>query len=248
MVPGILDRDRRGHSVLELLQSTLRARAPMWAVRIWHMSSNDYVPQDRRRIYIVGWNKMFSAHGPLPPPEPPLRRCLADFLRQSRPWVEESHLSTFAWDRLGYYKTICKHCVPAGTLASIELDRDWTRQWGGSGPVSFVRQDCVMTLRTRNKPIWIFGHSLDGQVSRELDPLERVVLQGFPPQVAFGLKECDVLKRTGNAMTVPVVQVVLAQCLGAMAQELTRRQGGPSLALAQHQQASPQHDKDRHWP
>ena len=105
-----------------------------------------------------------------------------------------------------------------------------------------------MTLRTRNKPIWIFGHSLDGEVSRELDPLERVVLQGFPPQVAFGLKDCDVLRGTGNAMTVPVVKAVLAQCLGAMAQELTRRQGGPSLALAQHQQASPQHDKDRHWP
>ena len=105
-----------------------------------------------------------------------------------------------------------------------------------------------MTLRTHNKPIWICGHSLDGEVSRELDPLEQVVLQGFPPQVAFGLKECDVLRGTGNAMTVLVVQVVLAQCLGAMAQELTRRQGGPSLALAQHQQVSPQHDKDRHWP
>ena len=63
MVPGILDRDTRGLlSVLETLQSTLPTGAPMWEVRVWHMNSNNYVPQDRRRIYIVGCNKRFIAH------------------------------------------------------------------------------------------------------------------------------------------------------------------------------------------
>ena len=223
MVLGVTDRPRGGgESVATTFRRRLQTEAPMWAVvREWRMNSLDFVPQHRERVYFVGFNAA-SFHdncaGPLPPvvANPCSCRALAEYLRRDLPWVDEGQLSGHVAERLAVHKAYAHQYVPCGVLISIELDRDWTKTWGSGSPVCFHRVGHIMTLRTNNGPIWLYGRSAFGSFSRALDPLERVALQGFPPWVAMGMDPQDVLRGAGNAMTVPVVQAVLARCLSTL--------------------------------
>ena len=55
----------------------------------------------------------------------------------------------------------------------------------------------------------------DHGISRALHPVERLTLQGFPPETAQGLSQAEVVHAAGNACSVPVMGAVLLQVLSA---------------------------------
>ncbi len=95
-----------------------------------------------------------------------------------------------------------------GGWVAMELDRipDLTR--------TSIRTDGnVPALRTHNEPLWVVR--LEGGLhwSRSAHLVERLTLQGFPPEVAQGMSKKQLLRATGNAFSVPVVGAVLSQLL-----------------------------------
>ena len=99
-------------------------------------------------------------------------------------------------------------------IATISLDRDLDSAFGDG----WVRTDGrVATLRTCNELVWLLsGESQAPWISRCLHPLERAYLQGFPPSALAGLGKRDLLRTTGNAMSVPVVASVLSRLLNGL--------------------------------
>ena len=53
----------------------------------------------------------------------------------------------------------------------------------------------------------------DHGISRGLHLVERLTLQGFPPELAQGLSKAEVVHAAGNACSVPVMGAVLVQVL-----------------------------------
>ena len=92
-VPGISTRTAGATSYLDTWLSYLHTAAPMFAIRVWPMQSADYLPQNRRRLYVVGMHR--SAGVTPPPPTPPrsLRPTLGELLHKALP-CDESMLSS----------------------------------------------------------------------------------------------------------------------------------------------------------
>jgi hypothetical protein len=62
----------------------------------------------------------------------------------------------------------------------------------------------------------VWGATVSMDQSLSLHPLERAYLQGFPPAALAGLSKRDMLRSTGNAMSVPTVASVLARLLNGL--------------------------------
>jgi hypothetical protein len=99
-------------------------------------------------------------------------------------------------------------------IATISLDRDMGSAFGDG----WVRTDGLCgTLRTGNELLWLLSGTPQAPwMSRCLHPLERAYLQGLPPAALAGLSKHEMLRCTGNAMTVPVVAAVLARLLNGL--------------------------------
>ena len=230
MVPGMLHVPAgRSCSPWQEWITELSERAPSWEVRAWLLNSSWCLPQDRARIYTVAYNRRRTA-APLPPAPmgsdvvpPPLP--LAAALNLHLPPVREMPLTFQQQANLqGRKESAILHQVeathPVGDdlsfpgIATISLDRDLDSAFGDG----WVRIDgrCA-TLRTGNELLWLLsGDPQAPWISRCLHPLERAYLQGFPPGALAGLGKRDLLRTTGNAMSVPAVASVLSRLLNGL--------------------------------
>ena len=126
-------------------------------------------------------------------------------------------------------------------LSCISLDR---RPAASFGDAAWARSDgrCC-TLRTHNELIWLMSRQDQTPIiSRCLHPLERAFVQGFPPQSLWGLGKGDLLRVTGNAMSVPVIGAIVVRMIhglvrsGAMAAQINL--GEARLVALHNNQAS----------
>ena len=76
-----------------------------------------------------------------------------------------------------------------------------------------------MTLRCTNDLCWLIVMDASGTVhlSRPIHPMERFALQGFSARHAGWLTKLEMLRVTGNAMSVPVVGAVFVGALCCLA-------------------------------
>ena len=58
--------------------------------------------------------------------------------------------------------------------------------------------------------------------------IEHLTLQGFPPELARSMRQCDVVRGAGNACSVPVMGAVLGSLLQACPQ-LVHSHSDPSV-------------------
>lgn len=230
MVPGMLHLPAgRASSPWQEWVWELRRRCPSWDVRAWPLNSCWYLPQDRARVYTVGYNRLRAA-APLPPAPsgrdtgaPPLP--LATALNLRLPPVREQPLTFHQQANLRGHKESSRLQKLEATnplrdelsfpaIAVISLDRDLDSAFGDG----WVRADSrCATLRTCNELLWLLSGSPQAPwISRCLHPLERAYLQGFPPAALAGLGKRDLLRATGNAMSVPTVAAVLARLLNGL--------------------------------
>ena len=223
-VPGISDRRAGGASYLDTWLSYLRTAAPMFAIRVWPMQCADYLPQNRRRLYVVGMHR--SAGVTPPPPTPPrsLRPTLGELLHKALP-CDESMLSSQQRVNLRKAIPIAMHRSRAASpptgghqqhlgsfsppLFVIAYDRDPDKAW----KESLRCDDCTPTLRAEHSRHWLVKVDDAGIVvlSRALHPWERLTLQGFLPHLANFLSRDTLIRATGNSFSVPVVTAVLRQ-------------------------------------
>jgi len=229
MVPGMLHVPAgRAQSPWQEWIAHLSSQCPHWDIRAWHMNSSWFVPQERARIYTVAYNRLRTAaslppaptssdtsSGPLPLASalnlhlPPVREQPLTFQQQAN---LQGHKESSTLQRAG--ARLLDNDLSFPRIATIALDRDMGAAFGDG----WVRTDGLCaTLRTGNELMWLLsGEPQAPWMSRCLHPLERAYLQGLPPATLAGLSKHDMLRFTGNAMTVPVVAAVLARLLNGL--------------------------------
>ena len=116
----------------------------------------------------------------------------------------------------------------SGNLAA-EIDRSPDAKWNFP-----LRCDgCTPTLRANQVQfLWVVLPDLG--ISRALHPVERLTLQGFPPELARGLSKAEVVHAAGNACSVPVMGAVLVQVLLACQPALLPDSHWPLNAQTNH--------------
>jgi site-specific DNA-cytosine methylase len=239
-VPGIdhLTRDRSAvgrQSYYAEWLSELRAKLPWYKIHSWPMSTSDYLPQARNRLYTVGL--LSRAMIPMVMSPPPMsndfrqRAALGDLLHKGLCPVDESCLTSQQRANLSKFKSkivksfqlyyasfssarpTTSDCF-AYPVACCAVDRDPEKTFETG-----VRIDGNLpTLRTSNELLWLvrFDEELKLVVSRGLHPIERLGLQGFRPELAAVLSKTALLRVTGNSFSVPVVVAVFGQCVAAL--------------------------------
>ena len=187
----------------------------MWEVHVWKMDTADYLPQHRERIYAVGVNKHMACRSPQPPrrPAPEKRIMLSQLLHPGiEPNQEKDLPARLRWHlfsaKMRFRDRMRRRPETghgSGNLAA-EIDRSPDGSWNFP-----LRCDgCIPTLRANHEQLlWVVisGHG----ISRALHPVERLTLQGFPPELALGLSRAEVVHLAGNACSVPVMGAVLVQ-------------------------------------
>jgi hypothetical protein len=230
-VGGILKRYDKKPAYIERVIQRLQAEAPWFVVRVFLSNSSQHmVPQDRKRVLIVGYHRALAPEIPqraLPPP-PLSSPSLFSFLEKDLPQTTEPEWTPKQWN------VIMHKYVPAlqetdffsnprhvGWCACFDAGRDPTKKFG-----SFLRTDDLMfTLTTGNRYLVVIsggeGFDLNAsemkpRVFRRLLRSERVRLQGLDAGVTGTMTDYQSLHASGNAYTASCVARHLLPIIAAM--------------------------------
>ncbi|PIR41468.1 MAG: hypothetical protein COV31_01170 [Candidatus Yanofskybacteria bacterium CG10_big_fil_rev_8_21_14_0_10_46_23] len=166
------------------------------------LNSMEYgnVPQNRERIYIVGFkNKKHADCFEFPDPVP-LTTSMSDILEKN---VGSKY----------YYNN--KPLFPK--LAEFVKDKGRVYQWRRQ----YVRENKKGVCPTLTANMGTGGHNVpiikDEKGIRKLTPLECARVQGFPSNYKLpAIADSALYKQIGNSVTVPVVKAVARQIIKAM--------------------------------
>ena len=210
---------------------------PGWAMDKTVMNTSDYgLPQRRKRLYIAGRR---MARYPSGPPRPcPLFRQPAnarDILDMSANDTPPGRFTPTQLANINDHKRVHRAVMITdtyrGKFAFVDHSRSPTdrTRWGSGG--RRVHVDVCETLTASGPAIYVFslgegmGHGCLFStraltVDRELFGHERGALQGFPPEACRFFGPHLIGKRAfGNAMSVPVVGMVIARELSALLEQ-----------------------------
>lgn len=166
------------------------------------LDAQDYVPQHRERIVLIGFNRDFydgRATFDFELPKPKIKPCLADILDVDVP--EKYTLTDNLWAYLQAYAA--KHKAAGNGFG-----------YGMADPAGHSR-----TLSAR---YYKDGSEIlipqDGKNPRRLTPRECARLQGFPEDFEIPVSDTQAYRQFGNSVAVPL----MAEVAKALGTELTR--------------------------
>ncbi len=192
-----------------------------WDLRVMHLNSADFgLPQQRRRVYLVGRRGQWFPKMPVRPclfgPPPSLWQCLERPVRRSGRLAFTRIQAQNLADWKQCFSAAMQDSERRGQCAIVDLSRtpSGRTEWGGLRP----REDLCQCLTASGPILHVFalGEGQLGQLSidRLLVVSERARLQGFPSRLASVDFSEPVGRRVwGNAMSVPVIGSVLATLL-----------------------------------
>lgn len=166
------------------------------------LNSMEYgdIPQNRERIYIVGFkNKNYADNFSFPEPKK-LTKKITDLL-------EENISEKYYYNGKPLYEKLKKFIKEEGKVYQ------WRRQ--------YVRENKSGVCPTLTANMGMGGHNVpiikDSKGIRKLTPLECARIQGFPesyklPQIA----DSSLYKQLGNSVSVPVVEAMAKKIMLAM--------------------------------
>lgn len=169
---------------------------------ITQVDAQDYVPQHRERIVLIGFNRDFyegRAEFDFNLPKPAIKPCLADILDVDVP--DKYTLTDNLWAYLQAYAA--KHKAAGNGFG-----------YGMANPAGHSR-----TLSAR---YYKDGSEIlipqDGKNPRRLTPRECARLQGFPEDFEIPVSDTQAYRQFGNSVAVPL----MAEVAKALVTELTR--------------------------
>jgi len=167
------------------------------------LNTMDYgnVPQNRERLYIVGFLNKDSLEAFSFPNKEPLTISFRDILE------EEVHSRYYYNDKSLYEK-----------LKDNVLREDTVYQWRRV----YVRENKSNVCPTLTANMGTGGHNVpiikDSKGIRKLTPIECLRLQGFPPwyKLPENMADSRKYKQIGNSVSVPVVEKIAQSMLKAL--------------------------------
>lgn len=189
-----------GGRTFRIIEETLRDLG--YHIKTKVMNSMDYgnVPQNRERIYIVGFkDKSFTDRFEFPQPVK-LTVKVTDLLERNVP-------EKYYYNGKPLFEKLKKFVKNEGTVYQ------WRRQ--------YVRENKSGVCPTLTANMGMGGHNVpiikDKKGIRKLTPRECALIQGFPrdyklPQIA----DSALYKQFGNSVTVPVIESIAKQIVEAV--------------------------------
>lgn len=180
-VPGLLNHDK-GKTFAEILYTLDELGYDAeWQI----IDSEDYVPQSRKRLFIIGHNRDTSYRQIFP---------LGQLRELSSKQEKSASVRTFTFgDKTCGIHSQMTMIMLSNTKANIKQRKQ--------------ARDKTWTLDTSNSYFAI----LQDNKFRKLTPLECERLQGFPDNWTRGISDTQRYKCIGNAVTVPVVEYIIRQ-------------------------------------
>ena len=193
------DKGRTLKAILKVLTEDLR-----YTIYVDILRAADFgVPQNRERIFIVGFNNDFSGEiVPFSFPAPPRHRTrLGDILEnREEEYFEKYTISDKLYD---------------GHLRRKEMHK----QKGNGFGYSLFNDDSQYT-NTISARYYKDGSEIlieqSGKNPRKLTPRECARLQGFPEKFSIPVSDSQAYRQFGNSVAVPVVEAVAENMLLAM--------------------------------
>jgi len=159
------------------------------------------IPQNRERIYIVGFRKrLYTDHFKFPSPKP-LTKTFKEMLQKE---VDKKYY----YEGKPLYEKLLKYDI------SEETVYQWRR--------IYVRENKKGVCPTLTANMGTGGHNVpiikDKKGIRKLTPLECARLQGFPLDFKLpnNLPDSALYKQFGNSVTVPVVETIAKQIINTI--------------------------------
>lgn len=183
-----------------VIEETLKGLG--YHIRTQILNSMEYgnIPQNRERIYIVGFkNKEFAEKFNFPKPVE-LTKKITDILENE---VDEKYY----YNGKPLFEKLKDHVKEKGKVYQ------WRRQ--------YVRENKKGVCPTLTANMGMGGHNVpiikDERGIRKLTPIECARIQGFPSDFRLPkLADSALYKQIGNSVSVPVVEAVAKQMMRAM--------------------------------
>lgn len=178
--------------------------------RVWHevIDARLVVPQQRQRLYIVGFRKELFADFEWPRIKDRRQKVGAILQQNADP---KYTLTDHLWNYLQEYAR--RHRAAGNGFGFSLLD-----------PAGVTRTLSARYYKDGSEILVPQGHANP----RRLTPRECARLMGFPEQFKIPVSDTQAYKQFGNSVAVPVVERIAE----ALAQCLTRHISNPQLALA----------------
>ncbi len=184
----------------QIIEETLKNLGYHLKIKVLNSMEYGNIPQNRERIYIVGFkNKNYSENFNFPEPMK-LTLKITDLLEKN---VPEKY----------YYNGKPLFEKLKGAVKEEEKVYQWRRQ--------YVRENKSGVCPTLTANMGMGGHNVpiikDKKGIRKLTPLECARIQGFPadyklPQIA----DSALYKQFGNSVSIPVIEAVAKKMMEAM--------------------------------
>jgi DNA (cytosine-5)-methyltransferase 1 len=162
------------------------------------------IPQNRERVFIVGFKEEKQLEAFDFPKKQPLTRTIMDI---TKPHVKKPDKYYYK-PGTNYYEMIEKDVVRKDTVYQIRR--------------IYVRENQSNVCPTLTANMGTGGHNVpiirDDFGYRKLTPHETLELQGFPEdfKIPDGMADSHIYKQAGNAVTVPVVSEIAKKIIKAL--------------------------------
>ncbi|MDP2741085.1 MAG: DNA cytosine methyltransferase [bacterium] len=188
-----------GGKTFKIIEETLKKLGYHMNIRV--LNSMDYgdIPQNRERIYMVGFkNKNYADNFSFPEPKKLLKK-VTDLLEKNVP-------EKYYYNGKPLYEKLKKSIKEEGKVYQ------WRRQ--------YVRENKSGVCPTLTANMGMGGHNVpiirDEKGIRKLTPLECARIQGFPENYKLPkISDSALYKQFGNSVSVPVVEAVARQIMKA---------------------------------
>lgn len=178
------------------------------------VNAADYgVPQDRKRVFYIGFRKDLNADFRFPEPTTPYKHQKIT-LKEAIGDLTDSAIPALAKNKTNGILPICNHEYFTGAYSTIYMSRNRVRGWDEQGfTVQASGRQCQlhpqapkMLFIEKNKRIFVPGKE---HLYRRLTVRECARLQGFPDDFEFIYTDVDYgYKMIGNAVPVELAYII----------------------------------------
>jgi DNA (cytosine-5)-methyltransferase 1 len=189
-----------GGKTFKIIEDALKDLGYHVKVKVLNTMEYGNVPQNRERIYIVGFkNKLYSDRFEFPSPVK-LTTKITDLLEKNVP-------EKYYYNGKPLFEKLKNSVKEEGKVYQ------WRRQ--------YVRENKSGVCPTLTANMGMGGHNVpiikDKKGIRKLTPLECFRIQGFPKDYVLPkISDSSLYKQAGNSVSVPVVEAVAKQMMKAM--------------------------------
>lgn len=187
-----------------VIEEMLRAEGYYFTSQVLNTMHYGNIPQNRERIFIVGFKEEKALQNFRFPEPRPLTRTIDDILERDKKQDDK------------YYYTQESQYYPM--LAEAMRRRDTVYQLRRV----YVRENQSNVCPTLTANMGTGGHNvpliLDDYGIRKITPREALSFQGFPEdfKIPEGMADSHIYKQAGNAVSVPVVKAIAENIIKAL--------------------------------